>query len=129
MNFDYCNWSLKIRKSIKNPTSKVGVTWECVGSFPHTLLYSQEHEMWVSGFTLDRTFVSPCLVVNPSLGLWHIVFFHLFSPSYLSFLFKFSFLFFFSTFKKRFHSLPLVAKKKIKNKKVEQKMQWFIIKL
>jgi hypothetical protein len=33
--------------------------WECGGSFPHTLLHSQEHEMWFSCSLLARTFVSP----------------------------------------------------------------------
>jgi len=28
------------------------LTWECGGSFPHTLPHSQEHELWLPGFTL-----------------------------------------------------------------------------
>jgi hypothetical protein len=39
------NRFLKIRKSIGTPISKVGVTWECEGSFTRILLHSQEHEM------------------------------------------------------------------------------------
>jgi hypothetical protein len=27
-------------------------TWECEGSFPHTLLHSREHKMWLPGFPL-----------------------------------------------------------------------------
>jgi len=45
MGFDFCNWSLKIRKSIGTSTSKVGAQLGCGGSFPHTLLHSHEHEM------------------------------------------------------------------------------------
>jgi len=28
------------------------LTWECGGSFPHTLSHSHEHEIWLPGFTL-----------------------------------------------------------------------------
>jgi hypothetical protein len=34
-------------------------TWECEGSFPHTLLHSHEYEMWFLGSLLARTFASP----------------------------------------------------------------------
>jgi hypothetical protein len=30
--------------------SKWEFTWECEGSFPNTILHSQEHEMWLPGF-------------------------------------------------------------------------------
>jgi hypothetical protein len=44
MSFDPYNYSLKIWDSIGILTPKVELTWECVGSFPHTLLHSREHE-------------------------------------------------------------------------------------
>jgi hypothetical protein len=79
MSFDPCNRLLKIRKSIGIPTPKVGVhlgvqenvgewtptfpselpLWECGGSFPHTLLHSREHEMWLLGFTLGPQLCKP----------------------------------------------------------------------
>jgi len=56
MGSDPCNHSLKIPESIGSPSgfqfSKWEFTWECEGSFPHTLLHSREHEMWLSGFLL-----------------------------------------------------------------------------
>jgi hypothetical protein len=39
--------------------------WECEGSFPHILLHSQEHEMWLPGSLLARTLVNPCLGREP----------------------------------------------------------------
>jgi hypothetical protein len=45
MSFDPCNRPLKIQKSIKTPTPNWEPTWECAGSFTHTLLHFQEHEM------------------------------------------------------------------------------------
>ncbi len=39
--------------------------WECGGSFPHTLLHFREHEMWLSGSLLARTFASLCLDCKP----------------------------------------------------------------
>jgi hypothetical protein len=44
MNFDPYNYSLKIRE-LGLQLSKWELTWECAGSFPHTLLHSREHEM------------------------------------------------------------------------------------
>jgi hypothetical protein len=38
MSFDPYNRSLKIWESIGSSIRKVGAHWECVGSFPHTLL-------------------------------------------------------------------------------------------
>jgi hypothetical protein len=45
MGFDPCNRPLKIWESIGTSLPKMDFTWECEGSFPHTLLHSQEHEM------------------------------------------------------------------------------------
>jgi hypothetical protein len=45
MVFNLFNCSLKIWESIKTPTPKMGAQLECVGSFPHTLPHSQDHEM------------------------------------------------------------------------------------
>jgi len=49
MIFNPCNYSLKIQESIGGPSRlqlpKWELTWECVGSFPHTFLHSQKHEM------------------------------------------------------------------------------------
>ncbi len=42
-------------------------TWECGGSFPHTLLHSWEHEMWLPNSLLAHTFVSPCLGREPKV--------------------------------------------------------------
>jgi len=36
-------------------------TWECGGSFPHTLPHSQEDEMWLSGFTFGLHLCKPLL--------------------------------------------------------------------
>ncbi len=44
--------------------------WECEGSLPHTFLHSQESLMWLPGFPLARTLVTPfALVASPKLGL------------------------------------------------------------
>jgi len=40
--------------------------WECVGLFPHTLLHSWEHEMWLWASFLARTFASPYLGCEPN---------------------------------------------------------------
>jgi hypothetical protein len=46
MGFDPFNHSLKIRESIGAPIPKVGAhSGVCGGSFLHTLLHSQGHEM------------------------------------------------------------------------------------
>jgi len=44
-----------------------GPTWECGGSFPHTLLHSREHEMWLPGFIIDPHLCKPlpCLGHKP----------------------------------------------------------------
>ncbi len=59
MRFDPCNHSLKIQESTETPTPKVRVPWECEGSFPHTLLHSREHEMWLPSFFLGPHFCKP----------------------------------------------------------------------
>jgi hypothetical protein len=57
---------------LQSPFEDSGVHWdfnsqsgssfgECGGSFPHTLLHSWEHEMWIPGPFLAHTFTSPCL--------------------------------------------------------------------
>ncbi len=46
----------KFRSSAEIQLSKWELTWECAGSFPHSLLHSQEHEMWL-----------PCLSLGPHL--------------------------------------------------------------
>jgi hypothetical protein len=48
--------------------------WECEGSFSHTLLHSQEHEMWFPGFPLN---LHPCIGYEPkakvaTFSLWYI---------------------------------------------------------
>ncbi len=57
-------WVLTLAISIwrfENPSGlrlpKWGLTWECEGSFPHILLHSWEHEMWLLGFPLG---LHPC---------------------------------------------------------------------
>jgi hypothetical protein len=59
MSFDLCNRLLKIQKSIKTTFSKVKVHLGVSGSFPHTLLHSREHEMWLLGFTFDPHLCKP----------------------------------------------------------------------
>jgi hypothetical protein len=59
MNFDPCNSFLKIWESIDSP--KWVPTWECVSSFPHTLLHSRKHAMWLLGFSLDLHLCKPLL--------------------------------------------------------------------
>jgi hypothetical protein len=52
-------WKFKNPPRLQFP--KWYFTWECEGSFPHILLHSHEHEMWLPGSVLARTFVNPCL--------------------------------------------------------------------
>jgi len=59
MAFDLCNHFLKIREFIRTPSPKVGVTWECEGSFSHTLLHFWEDKMCFSGFLLVLHFCKP----------------------------------------------------------------------
>jgi hypothetical protein len=42
----------KFRSPLGLEFPKWELTWECEGSFLHTLLHSQKHEMWLSSFTL-----------------------------------------------------------------------------
>jgi len=56
-----------ISTSVGTPTPKVGVHLGVWGSFPPTLLHSQEHEMWLLGSFLARTFASPCLYREPKV--------------------------------------------------------------
>jgi hypothetical protein len=61
MNFDPCNYTLKIWKSII-PTPKMKVHLEGGGgSFPHTFLHSREHEIWVPSFTFGSHLHKPLL--------------------------------------------------------------------
>jgi hypothetical protein len=54
-----------------NPLSfwlpKWKLIWECEGSFPHTLLHSWEHEMWLLGSLLACIFASLCLGCKPKV--------------------------------------------------------------
>ncbi len=59
MSFDPCNYPLKSPLGFQFP--KWEFTWECEGSFPHTLLHTHEHEMWLPGPVLAHTFANPCL--------------------------------------------------------------------
>jgi hypothetical protein len=43
------------------------LTWECGGSFPHTLLHFWEHECYSWASFLARTFTSPCLGREPKV--------------------------------------------------------------
>jgi hypothetical protein len=70
MNFDPCNRPLKIWESIGTRTPEWELIWECEGSFPHIFLHSQEHEMWLPGFTLSpQTLQALALVASPRLRL------------------------------------------------------------
>jgi hypothetical protein len=50
---------LEIHRDFQFP--KWEPTWECVGSFPHILLHSHDHEMWFSGFIFDPHLCKPLL--------------------------------------------------------------------
>ncbi len=65
MSFNSCNYPLNIQESIGTPIPKVGAHLGVWGSFPHTFLHSREHEMWLPGSLLARTFASPCLGRKP----------------------------------------------------------------
>jgi hypothetical protein len=60
MSCDTYNCFLKI-----HPTWEP--TWGCVGSFPHTLLHSWEHEMWLTGFILGPHICKPLLCHMPKV--------------------------------------------------------------
>jgi len=69
MGFNFCNPTLKIQKSIKIPTPKVGIHLEVWGSFSHTLpgtgnVIHDLHTWFAPSQTL-------ALVVSPRLGLQH----------------------------------------------------------
>ncbi len=59
MGFDPCNHSIKIRNPPGLQLPKWELTWECEGSFPHTLLHCWEHEMWFLGFLLGPHLYKP----------------------------------------------------------------------
>jgi hypothetical protein len=60
MGFNPYNYFLKIWESMGIPTPKVGAHfWECEGSYLHTLLHSQKHEMWFLGFFLGPHLCKP----------------------------------------------------------------------
>jgi len=65
LNFDPWNLPLKIQESTRTPIPKVELPWEWEGSFPHTLLHSREHAMWLPGFLLARNHASPYLSHKP----------------------------------------------------------------
>jgi hypothetical protein len=65
MNFDPYSCPLKIWESIRTPTPKVGAHFVVCAFIPHIFLHSHEHEMWLLGFTLVRTFASLCLGHEP----------------------------------------------------------------
>jgi hypothetical protein len=52
-------WKFKSPSGLQ--LQKWELIWECEGSFPHTLLHSWEHEMWLLGFPLGPHLSSPCL--------------------------------------------------------------------
>ncbi len=59
MSFDPCNFPRKIWKSIWIPIPKTWVHLGVWGSFPHTLLNSRKHEMWLMGFNLSPHLCKP----------------------------------------------------------------------
>jgi hypothetical protein len=61
MSFDPQNTSLNIQDSIGFPIPKVGIHWECVGSFPHTFKSANVTLRWHSQLTPFHAFA---LVVN-----------------------------------------------------------------
>jgi hypothetical protein len=67
MSFYPCNRLIKIQQSIGTLTPKMGNHLGVWGFFPHALLHSREHEMWLSGLILARTFANPCLGCKPKV--------------------------------------------------------------
>jgi hypothetical protein len=65
MDFDPTIALWRFRNPLRLQLPKWEFTWECGGSFPHTLLHSQEHEMWLPGSLLAYIFASPCLGREP----------------------------------------------------------------
>jgi hypothetical protein len=88
MSFDPCNRSLKIQESTRTLTPKTGVPLGVQSSIPHTLLHSQEHEMWLLGFVLARILASPCLGHEPKARVVTTIFYVFFCLFGFFFLFK-----------------------------------------
>jgi len=65
MSFDPCIYPLKIRESIETPTPKVGAHLGVWRFIPSHSLHSYEHEIWLPGSLLARTFTSPCIGREP----------------------------------------------------------------
>jgi hypothetical protein len=63
MTLEIFLWRFKSPSRLQLP--KWELIWECEGSFPHTLLHSWEHEMWLLGFLLACTLTNPCLCHKP----------------------------------------------------------------
>jgi len=61
MGFDMYNCFLKIWGPLGFQLPKWKLTWECGGSFSHTLPHSWEHEMWLLGFTFNLHLHKPLL--------------------------------------------------------------------
>jgi hypothetical protein len=55
----------KFKNPLKFQLPKWELLWECEGSFPHTLLHSQEHDMWLPSSVLAHTLISPYLGHEP----------------------------------------------------------------
>jgi hypothetical protein len=65
LGFDSCNHSLNMQEP---PTREF--TWECEGSFPHTLLHSRGHENATLGLSLGPQSYKPfALVASPKQRL------------------------------------------------------------
>jgi len=61
MSFNPCNCSLKIWEFIVTPIPKVEAHLGVCGFISSHLLHSQEHEMWLLGFTLGSHLCKPLL--------------------------------------------------------------------
>ncbi len=66
------HWFLTLRITLWNlgnpprlQLSKWELPWECEDLFPHTLLHSRKHEMWLPSFLLVRPLTSPCVDCEP----------------------------------------------------------------
>jgi len=57
LTFKIAPWKFESPSGFQFP--KWELTWECEGSFLHTLLHSREHEMWFPGFLLDPRLRKP----------------------------------------------------------------------
>jgi hypothetical protein len=91
-------------------------TWECEGSFLHTLLHFREHEMWLPSFLLAHNLASPCLGREPKARVttWKVYTSSHFASSACSWLSPFLFILGNFSISKVTYRVPWKDKSKIK---------------